>query len=403
MMAEAKHTLMIALLLCGACKSKSSDAPAPTATASATAALSIASHATAHADTGIANSIDEKKEHALMLSATAKGRSAAAKKDWPAAIAAFDEAVKHAPRDARPLGERGYVKFLSGDPIAAEKDLEAARDLGASPKIMAQIWFNLGLVREQNGDGEGARTAFATSQSLNASKAAAAKIKGLSTCLAEVTNGDTDLQAMKDWVQAAGTVSSEDAPADEAKAKDVTCTYSWSADTSGDKHDACDGAPPWIVAHDHLSFYSHVDILFPSTTKGVQVYVADQGMNGSWPAHCTGESDSTAKMDGKFGWTTATYAGAMGVMFQPGEDTSDAVNLTDNGEFSCGDAPGSITDAFYDLSTGAELLEVRRPIAVSAKAPLSTVAFQNGVVTIGGAGCNQSVDLKAPRARDAGK
>jgi hypothetical protein len=311
--------------------------------------------------------------------------------------------VKHAPRDARPLGERGYVKFLSGDPIGAEKDLEAARDLGASPKIMAQIWFNLGLVREQNADSEGARSAFATSQSISPSNAAAAKIKGLSTCLAEVTNGDADLQPMKDWVQAAGAVSSEDAPADEAKAKDVVCTYSWSADTSGDKHDACDGAPPWIVAHDHLSFYSHVDILFPTTAKGVQVFVADQGMNGSWPAHCTGESDSSAKMDGKFAWTTATYNGAMGVMFQKGEDTSEGVNVIDNGEFSCGDAPGSVDDQFYDLTTGAELLHVRRPIAVSAKGPLSTLTFQNGVVAIAGAGCNQQIDLKIPRARDAGK
>jgi len=401
-MRELGWVLATAVLFTG-CKSKSNEAgPTPVATASATPS---AAHgpAPARVDAGEVASVDEKKEHALMLAATAKGRSAAAKKDFPAAIAAFTDAVKHAPHDARPLGERGYVRFLSGDSDGAETDLEAARHLGAPPKIAAQIWFNLGLVREQQGDGEGARTAFATSQSLAPTRAAAGKIAGLSTCTVEVST-PADPQPAASWIEAAALVSSEPAPATEADAKNAVCTYSWSADTTGEPHDACDGDAPWLVAHDHAAFFSHVNVVWTGKGGATNLYVLDKGQSGNWPAHCTGGVDVKATKQGKFAWITTTYDGSTGTMIQHGEDTTGAVNLIDQGDFFCADAAGSVDDDFYDLASGAALLHVSRPVAVGAKGPLATLTVQNGVVAIGGAGCNQSIDLKRGKfSSDAGK
>jgi hypothetical protein len=404
-MREAKWT-MIALsfgVLGGACKSKLDSAPVPTPSASVSAVASTTKPNLADASVPLTE--EEKKAHALSLVAVSKGRTAAAKKDFPTAIAAFDEAVKLSPHDAGPLGERGYVKFLSGDVDGAQTDLEAARDLGSTPKIMASIWFNLGLVRERRADAEGARTAFATSQAISPTKAAAAKLTGLSTCTAEITQTADDLQKAANWREAASIMQIDPPPTNEKNAKDAVCIFSMSADGSSDQHGICDAPPPWTVAHDHLSFFAHSQIVFPSQGASSTLLIEDVGMVGGWPAHCTGQSGGSGKIIGHYGWTTKTYDGAMGVMFQSGDDTSDAVNLTDMGDCKCGDAPGSVDDTFYDLKTGAALVNVRRPIAVSADAPLVHLDVQSSLVRISGAGCNTTINLDSLHGgpADAGK
>jgi Tetratricopeptide repeat len=402
-MREAANALLVLLFFCPACKSKPEGTPPPTPSASASAVASATKPNLADASVPLTE--EEKKAHALSLAAVSKGRAAVGKKDFPAAIAAFDEAVKLSPRDAQPIGERGYVKFLSGDVNGAETDLEAARDLGSTPKVMASIWFNLGLVRERRADAEGARSAFATSQEISPTKAAAAKLVGLSTCAAEITATADDLQKAANWSEAAKIMQIDPAPANEKDAKDAVCIFSISADGSSDQHDQCDTAPPWVVAHDHLFFFAHSHIVFPAARSTSKLFIDEVGMVGGWPAHCTGQSGGSGKIIGHYGWTTKTYDGAMGVMFQPCDDTSGAVNLADMGDIKCGDAPGSVDDTFYDLKTGAALVNVRRPIAVSANAPLVHLDVQGSLVRISGAGCNTSLDLDSLHGGtiDAGK
>jgi hypothetical protein len=402
-MRDAALPLLALLAFSTACKGKPESTPAPTPSASAPTIVSATKPNVG--DGGTALTDEEKKEHALSIAALAKGRAAVAQKKYAIAIRDFDEAVKHAPRDAQPLGERGYVKYLSSDMTGAQTDLEAARDLGGSPKTMAAIWFNLGLVRERKADAEGARSAFATSQSISPSKAAEEKIAGLSACTAEITQGGDDLQKASNWLETAALMQIDPTPTNEKNAKDVVCIFSTTADGSGDQHGICDGPPPWIVAHDHLSFFARSHILYPSQGKDSKVLVDEIGMVGDWPAHCTGSSDGSGKIIGHYGWTTRTYNGSMGVMFQEGDDTSGAVNLIDNGECKCGDAPGSVDDTFYDLKTGAALVHVRRPIAVSADAPLVKLGVQGSMIRITEAGCDTSIDLDKLHGgtSDAGK
>jgi hypothetical protein len=98
---------------------------------------------------------EERKKYNAALKL---GRQATVTKSYPAAVAAFDEALLAIPLDARALGERGYARFLSGDDVGAEKDFNAAID--AVPKedrkLTAQIYFNLGLVAEKRGASAGA-------------------------------------------------------------------------------------------------------------------------------------------------------------------------------------------------------------------------------------------------------
>jgi tetratricopeptide (TPR) repeat protein len=397
--------LLIALIFSSGCKSSSSNSANASASASSTSASTTPSARIAAEEKKIdAGPVMDKKQSAAFLAAMAKARADVAKKNYDAAIAAYGDAITISPRDAAAIGERGYVRYLSGDDSGAERDLTAARSFGATPKVAAEIWFNLGLVRLRRGDGDGARSAFATSQSIAPSAAAAKKLEGLSMCTAELSTSDTDLPKVADFQGAAKIMEIDPGAVADAGAKGAVCIHSYTADGSGDEHDVCNGAPPWLVSHDHLSFFQHVDILFPAKSPAGALFVADVGMQGDWPAHCTGASDSKAEIDGKFGWTTTTYNAAGGVMIQKGEDTKGAQGLVDQGDFFCANGIGSVDDAFYDLDTGAALLHVRRPIAINATAPIATVAMKNGVVTLGGPGCNQTVDLSLGKfARDGGK
>lgn len=404
-MREVARTLVLLLACSTACKSKPDVMASPTPSASTTTPTIASATTVTASDAGAPLTEEEKKEHALFLAAMAKGRAAATKRDYFTAVHAFDDAVKHAPRDAQPLGERGYVKYLSSDLKGAKTDLEAARDLGGSPKVMAAIWFNLGLLRERAADAEGARSAFATSQSISPSNAAEEKIAGLSSCTAEITPGGTDLQKTANWLETATIMQIDPAPQNEKEAKDAVCIFSATADGSGDQHGICDGPPPWVVAHNHLFFFAHSHVLYPSQGKNSKVLVDEIGMVGGWPAHCTGFSDGSGKIIGHYGWTTRSFNGSMGVMFQEGDDTSGAVNLTDMGDVKCGDAPGSVDDTFYDLKTGAALVDVRRPIAASSESPLVKLDVSGSTIRISEAGCDTTIDLDTLHGgiTDAGK
>jgi hypothetical protein len=403
---RSRVEIFFALLACASgCKSKPDVTPAPTPIASSSAAAATASVATTTTDAGAPLTEDEKKEHALFVAAMAKGRAAVARHDYFTAARAFDDAVKHAPHDARPLGERGYVKYLSNDMKGARTDLEAARDLGASPKTMAAIWFNLGLLREREGDAERARAAFANSESISHSKAAEDKIAGLSSCTADIGAGTSDLQKAANWLETASLLQIDPTPPNEKIAKDAVCIFSSTADGSGDAHGVCDTAPPWLVAHDHLLYFARAHVLYPAQSKDWKLFVDDVGQVGSWPAHCTGETDASGKIVGQYGWTTRTFDGKNGVMFAPGDDTSSAVNLTDMGDCQCGDAPGSIDDTFYDLKTGSVLLDVHRTVAIGASAPLVKLEVTGTTIHITENGCNSTIDLATLHGgnADAGK
>jgi tetratricopeptide (TPR) repeat protein len=112
-----------------------------------------------------------------------------AKKDYAKAIEHFTSALSNGREDARCLAERGYAHWLLKKKPAAKSDFwEAA---GASPEseVAGQIWYNLGLVYEDEGDTEMSRAAFAMSYAMRQSKAAKAKLGGRSACRSMIASG----------------------------------------------------------------------------------------------------------------------------------------------------------------------------------------------------------------------
>ncbi|HEX7664648.1 MAG TPA: hypothetical protein VF407_09060, partial [Polyangiaceae bacterium] len=241
-------------------------------------------------------------EHAAYLSALANGRKLAAQKKSKEAIAAFEEAAKHEPTSAQAWGEAGYARFLAGDLTGAEDDLEKARDCGAAPKLAAQIWYNLGLVREKELDQEGARSAWVISRSLSPTKAVIAKIGNEPECVAEIAyvHAEFDLQQATSWQDAATKldIGTDVLPKDEDGWKHAVCTTAYSFDPSSWTHDACDGPAPWTVTRDYLTFTAATNVIFPG--PGTNLFLSPVERTGGWPAHCNGLATLEGSMDDKY-------------------------------------------------------------------------------------------------------
>ncbi|HEY8080209.1 MAG TPA: hypothetical protein VIF62_39035, partial [Labilithrix sp.] len=108
--------------------------------------------------------IRNRREYLLALE---KGRKATQGKDWTNAIGAFDEAIKADRHDARAYAERGYVHLLAGDDlVAASADFDHASALTKDPALLAQIWFNRGLLDEKSGDEKSALFDFRVANEL---------------------------------------------------------------------------------------------------------------------------------------------------------------------------------------------------------------------------------------------
>src|SRR5262245_28523875 len=146
---------------------------------------------------------DAQKQAAKKYAAAMKrGRAATKKKDYAAAVAAFGDALAARPDDAQALAERGFARLLAKDYDAAEADLRAAQKHAAGASLEGMIWFNLGLVAEARNDAEAARKAFAESNRLHPTKAAALALKG-NTCSAEIVRAHDAGTTYASWIAAA--------------------------------------------------------------------------------------------------------------------------------------------------------------------------------------------------------
>ena len=124
--------------------------------------------------------------HTQFMAAMQIGRAQTRAKAYTEAIAAFDQALVHQSNHPRALAERGYAKLLAKDLTGARADLELARQRTQDPARLGPIWFNVGLVAEASGNHEGALRAFALSNEMHPTKAAAARLAGKQVCTAEI-------------------------------------------------------------------------------------------------------------------------------------------------------------------------------------------------------------------------
>jgi tetratricopeptide (TPR) repeat protein len=117
--------------------------------------------ATAHANPpkSSLSAADQKKYKDLLR----KGRDLEAKKDYPHAIAAFEDCLKVAADDATALSELGFTLYETKDYKRAETITRKALANQAAPNVRGAALFNLGLIREAQKDNAGAIAAYGDS------------------------------------------------------------------------------------------------------------------------------------------------------------------------------------------------------------------------------------------------
>jgi hypothetical protein len=210
---------LLALAVGGCAKTCDGEAPAGDAATSVTASASVAASATASApvvrDAGATTYT--AGDMTRYVAALKRGRASTVAKSYADALSAFSDALAVIPNDARATSERGYAKLLSGDTSGAKKDFTAA--LGEAPgddkKLRAQIYFNLGLVDEKQGDADEAKTAFRASYEYNPTPQAKAK---MAECPALITSLKTVPYATRE-----AAIASLKKIADGTKPTDLAC------------------------------------------------------------------------------------------------------------------------------------------------------------------------------------
>ena len=178
-----------------AASSLAPNAASAAATGSAALAAPSASAAVALASPAPSAVGAAETDNALRLkkywAAMGQGRQATVKQAFSQALEAFDRALALLPDDARAYAERGYAHLLAKSYAAARDDFDRAALRTDDPVLLAQIWFNYGLTAEQEGRADDARSAFARSDELNHTKAAADKLGGSSRCTARFSQERT--------------------------------------------------------------------------------------------------------------------------------------------------------------------------------------------------------------------
>jgi tetratricopeptide (TPR) repeat protein len=95
--------------------------------------------------------------------ALARGRKLEDKKDYPGAVAAFQEALTAIPDDPWALSELGWAAYLAKDLALAEKATRQAIAVNGEPNQKGASLYNLGKIEEAKGNKAAAARAYAAS------------------------------------------------------------------------------------------------------------------------------------------------------------------------------------------------------------------------------------------------
>lgn len=106
----------------------------------------------------------------LYEDAIARGNALMQKKDYAAAVRAFEAAAAAKPGDARALSEQSWAAILAGDLTTARTAAEKSIAASQAPGLKAASYYNLGRAKEAGGDKAGAIAAYTESLKLRESK-----------------------------------------------------------------------------------------------------------------------------------------------------------------------------------------------------------------------------------------
>ena len=311
-----------------------------------------------------------------------KGRKETLAKNYDAAIAAFDSALKAIPGDARALSERGYAKLLANKLPAAHEDFVQAEASTKDAKLLGQIHYNHGLVAEKLGHAEEAKASFVRSNTLAPSKAAAAKA-GANTCTATIEIGPGKTQVVKDSLALYEALRAihqgENKLASEAEAK----TRLSSRVPSGSEANLVSYADePEMALWDF-----HPTAKVP---EGILVGLDSLSMRSDLP--CGGEEESTSTETSGLRVIRLENSPGMRVPVCEGEkdELVDCVGDAIPVSSACGTADKEIAVVVFDVAKKALVARVHVTEA-NGKAPKITVEGRTLKVT--GEGCSSTHEL----------
>ena len=335
-----------------------------------------------------------------------EGRLFTRARQWAEAERAFAVAAQEVPGDARPLAERGYAELLAGDLGHAEADLRTAETKDAASKLAAEVAFNLGLVRERQGDAEGARAAFARSVTLSPTKAARAKLgDGGVACAVDLRTSDApSISRALDWKTVVALVSVNDAPVfkDDAEARAYACNQFGRAPELARNTCTPDGAVQIVNPLVSDLTYETAKVAVISTAQalaGAPLLVLPLGVSTGWPADCVGARDADVHVDGDLIVVTISNDGAASVSYESAEDARargvDPKTLQETAAGAlCGDGPGDVTTVFFDLRTQRPLIGFTSPVPVaSSEATSYTWIRRDRIIDVTGPGCDLHLAL----------
>ena len=334
-------------------------APLPSAPDAATDATAAAGDAETARASAIAVPPPREKSgcpEAAFRRALGQGRALALRQSFEAATKAFDEAVHLRPLDAQARAERGHAELRAGRLDAALSDLSFARSRQPPAPLLAQIWFNLGLLHEAKHDDERARTAFAWADSIAASPAVEAKLAGRSPCRVAIVPGSP--------------LSS--APASRRR---ELCQ-------ADDGTDACTGPGPWSVSRGTLDYHRQRELV-AALADGSLVHTSVFSAGGNCRGGLDGELTSSS-----------------GLLFLRSEETDvhlledracvpdEASANTDGSMNECSVEPEPLhTLAVYDAATGRPRVELESyTLEVRAE-------VEGGALHVRAPGCDERVTL----------
>jgi len=319
-----------------------------------------------------------------------------AKQNYPEAIGHYTKALSTGVDNATYLGERGYARLMTNDIDGARGDLWQAAGACGETTVLAQIWYNLGLVFERQHDTEMSRVAWARSVALGSSKQAREKLGPGSLCPSSIKRAEqlpehSNVANVVGWLGVHKQFNLDGAPKSEVEAKRTVCNTVSRAMGGPPDTDigVCGDAPPWWISccSGFGAFMARTMAIIP--LREGRFFTIDVGYCGGWPRGCQGHLEPKIEVRGVLAIVTDEDS-----YLAPNQDFDERympkVEEPSTVDPPCRRGPPTRTISIYNMLTAKPLLEVQslssRPVNVEVNDALT-------LVKISGVNCDATVPL----------
>lgn len=406
------------------CRARSDAAPQTASSAQAIAAASNAAHAASGDPEGAQCSLSNAPSSAIPAASAppkqdaapsppsispklsyarrlqAEGKLEEAEKAFLAAIG-----PANAP-DLRAVVEHAYLSLKqNAAPQISDYEDEFLAGTAGERQLAAESWYNLALLYAGAKQSEAERAALARSLELREHKTVRAKLKGRSSCLAEI--GDRLTPATPEVVSGwAGVCVSlglcrKEEDVSSAEARKRSCVTSSGSASEPDEVHGCEGEGPWDSTFLYQMYSRSVAWIAP---LGKNRYFVSTGREGSWQSTCRGTNSAAWEKtaQGRYAqlkFTLEPMDAVPGHNVPQGED--------ENG--GCLEPPATEGYAVYALNTGKLLAQLAFPAsdAETIKIELDEAGHQ---LKLEGGNCDGTIPLdgsmrliQPPKSAEAGK